>query len=83
MELKISSVSPATASSAENEALMEISRLSKILSGYDPGSGLSTWSNTREQPVHISVELFEVLDLFDQWRTKSGRTHDAAAELIA
>jgi thiamine biosynthesis lipoprotein ApbE len=34
------------------------------------------------EPVHISPELFEVLNLFDRWRERSGGALDASAETI-
>src|SRR5580765_256939 len=68
MELKISATSQADASIAENTVMQEIGRMTKILSAYDPNSEFSTWFKTSGQPVHISKELFDVLNLFDQWR---------------
>jgi len=63
--------------------LQEISRLSGILSGYDPNSEFSRWMRTRQTPERISPELFEVLGLFDQWRQRTGGALDASAEVIA
>jgi FAD:protein FMN transferase len=53
MELKISAVSPAAATAAENAALHEIARLSKILSAYDADSEFSRWFKTGQQPVQV------------------------------
>ena len=35
---------------------------------------------TRNEPVRVSPELFEVLALFDTWRERTGGAVDAAAE---
>jgi len=82
MELKVSAVSQQAATNAENAAIHEISRLSKILSAYDAGSEFSQWLRTSNVPVHVSQELFEVLSLFDEWRVRSGGALDASAEVI-
>ena len=83
MELKISATSQADASIAENVVMQEISRMTKILSAYDPNSEFSTWFKTSGQPVHISKELFDVLNLFDQWRVHTSGALDAAAEVVS
>src|SRR5215831_15934864 len=67
MEIKVSARSQQEASIAEATALAEISRLSKILSGYDPDSEFSRWLKTSGKAVPVSKELFEVLSLFDEW----------------
>jgi FAD:protein FMN transferase len=82
MELKISAVSPKEAANAEAAVLNEITRMGKILSAYDPTSEFSLWLKTSNQPVHVSSELFEVLNLFDQWRIKTGGALDASAEVV-
>ncbi|HEV3326287.1 MAG TPA: DUF2271 domain-containing protein [Puia sp.] len=82
LELKILSPSEKDASTAETAALKEIGRLDKILSGYDKGSEFSRWQKTSGQAVSVSPELFEVLDLFDQWRIRTGGALDASAEAI-
>jgi thiamine biosynthesis lipoprotein len=82
LELKIVTSSQKKASLAEAAALEEISRLDKILSAYDPASEFSSWLKTSRQAVHVSPELFEVLNLFDQWRSRSGGALDASAEVI-
>jgi FAD:protein FMN transferase len=68
-EMKVSAGSPVIADQAEWIALAEIDRLSAILSGYDSASEFCQWQKTLGYPVSISTELFEVLELFDQWRT--------------
>ena len=64
MEIKVSAVSQQAATQAENMAKQEINRLSKILSAYDATSEFSQWFKTSNQSVHISKELFAVLQLF-------------------
>ncbi len=82
LELKVSAATEAQASAAEAAALAEIDRLAKILSSYDAGSEFSRWRATAQSPVHVSTELFEVLNLFDQWRGRTGGALDASAEVV-
>jgi thiamine biosynthesis lipoprotein ApbE len=82
MEIKVSARSQQEASIAEATALAEISRLSKILSGYDPDSEFSRWLKTSGKAVPVSKELFEVLSLFDEWRLRTNGALDASAEVI-
>jgi thiamine biosynthesis lipoprotein len=82
MELKIYASSPNEAAGAEAAVLREISRMAKILSGYDPNSEFSRWLKTSGQPVKVSPELLEVLELFDDWRGRSSGALDASAEVI-
>jgi thiamine biosynthesis lipoprotein len=82
MEMKIAAGSRLESDRAGAAVLNEISRMSKILSGYDAKSEFSRWLQTYGQPVHVSRELFEVLDLFDQWRVRTEGAVDASAEVI-
>lgn len=82
LELKVVAASEARAQEAEAAVLKEIDREAKILSGYDPSSEYSRWFGTHGQAVRVSPELFEVLDLFDQWRNKTDGALDAAAETV-
>lgn len=82
LEIKIASVSDKQAALAEKAALAEISRLNKILSGYDINSEFSQWMHTHNKAVPVSKDLFTVLSLFDAWRKQSNGALDAAAELI-
>ncbi|HTI89442.1 MAG TPA: DUF2271 domain-containing protein [Puia sp.] len=82
MEMKIAASSRLASDGAGAAVLNEISRMSKILSGYDAKSEFSRWLQTRGQAVHVSRELFEVLDLFDQWRVRTDGALDASAEVI-
>jgi thiamine biosynthesis lipoprotein len=81
-DLKVMATSERSADLAEEAALKEIDRLSSILSSYDAGSEFSKWQQTRGESVRVSNELFEVLGLFDQWRTETGGALDAAAGSI-
>src|SRR5689334_5359396 len=71
MELKISTYSQTAANEVENIVLNEIRRLSKIVSAYDAESEFSSWLKTSGQPVHVSHELFQVMQLFDTWRMRT------------
>jgi thiamine biosynthesis lipoprotein ApbE len=82
MELKVSATSSEAAKKAENAVLHEIARLSAILSGYDPNSEFSRWERTMQVAVRVSPELFNVLGLFDRWRTRTGGALDASAEAV-
>jgi thiamine biosynthesis lipoprotein len=82
LELKFFATSQNEARTAETAALDEIGKLNKILSGYDANSEFSIWLRTSQKPVHVSAELFEVLNLFDQWRVWSGGALNASAEVI-
>ena len=82
LELKILAASSAQSEKARDAVLAEIDRGAKILSSWDPDSEFSRWFRTRDQAVHISPELFEVLDLFDRWRGRTDGALDASAETI-
>ena len=82
MEIKIKSTSEKQASVAEAAAMKEIDRLSSILSGYDINSEFSKWLKTINRAEKVSPELFEVLNLFDQWKDRSGGALDASAQVI-
>ncbi len=82
LEIKIHAGSEKQATAAEAAAMKEIERMGKILSAYDANSEFSKWMRTSQEATHVSPELFEVLNLFDQWRTKSGGALDASAQVI-
>ncbi len=82
MELKVLTQSKTNADQTETLVLNEISRMSKILSAYDAQSEFSKWMKTSNTPVKVSAELFEVLQLFDEWKQRTGGALDAAAEAI-
>lgn len=82
LQLKINAPSLAEAEKAEAAALAEIDRNTKILSAYDPTSEFSRWVKTANQPTPVSPELFEVLNLFQQWHDRTDGALDAAAETV-
>ncbi len=82
LQIKVAAASEAEASLAENHALAEIDRLDHILSGYNQQSEFSNWMRSGTKATAVSPELFEVLSLFDQWKTRSNGALDASAEVI-
>lgn len=82
LDLKVSAISPQASDQAEKAVLAEISRLSKVLSGYDPNSEFSRWAHTRNEATPVSPDLYNVLGLFDEWRLRTGGAVDASAEVI-
>jgi thiamine biosynthesis lipoprotein len=82
LEIKVVAPSAAQSEKAESAALAEIDRESHILSSWDPDSEFSRWFRTMGQPVRVSPELFEVLNLFDEWRGLTQGALDASAETI-
>ena len=82
LEIKVVASSAAQARSAEQAVLDEIDREARLLSSWDPQSEFSRWFRTRNEPVRVSSELFEVLSLFDQWREATHGALDASAEAI-
>ncbi|WP_410221797.1 DUF2271 domain-containing protein [Pedobacter sp.] len=72
LEFKISSSSEKQVELAEQAALTEINRLSAILSSYDRNSEFNKWMTAgTNKSIKISAELFEMLNLFEQWKTKT------------
>lgn len=83
LDLQVWSHSEAAADFAEQRALAAIDRWASILSSYDPKSEFSRWAATREVPVRISPELFQVLSLYDVWTSKtSGALTTGASAVI-
>ncbi len=82
LELRINADSAAAATAAEQCVLHEIDRLSAIFSGYDPTSEFSRWQQTRNQPIRVSSELFEVLQACDRWRTWTTGAFDPRVEAL-
>jgi thiamine biosynthesis lipoprotein ApbE len=80
LDLKIYAPNAAAAAKTESAILDEIDRQAKILSSWDRTSEFSHWFSTRNTPVAVSPELFQVLSLFDRWRTSTGGALDASAE---
>lgn len=80
LELKFTSSSAQSAEKAEQAALAEIDRLSSVFSAYDSNSEFSKWmKNELNKPVKVSKELFNMLQLFDQWKNRSNGALDASA----
>lgn len=83
LELKFAVASDKEAVRAENAALAEIERLNRILSGYDRESEFNRWLNTSGQSVRVSRELFDVLNLFDEWRVRTNGALDPSAQVVS
>ncbi|MEN9685942.1 MAG: hypothetical protein RLZZ28_1728 [Bacteroidota bacterium] len=83
LQLKIKAATEEKAALAETVVLKEINRLSKIISGYDKESEFSKWMQTTDIAVPVSKELMEVLNLFDEWKARTGGALDASAQVIA
>ena len=80
MELKVTSSSALEVEKAAQAALTEIDRLSSIFSAYDANSEFSKWMRQDlNKPIKVSKELFEMLDLFEQWKKRTGGALDASA----
>ncbi|HKW00558.1 MAG TPA: DUF2271 domain-containing protein [Vicinamibacterales bacterium] len=82
LELKIGAPNQDVADRATKRALDEIARESRILSSWDATSEFSRWAATHGQAVRVSPELFDVLDLFDQWRARTNGAIDPAAQSV-
>ena len=80
LQLTVRTASHESAARAEHAVLAEIARQSRILSSWDPNSEVSRWARTRGEAVRVSPELFDMLDLFDQWRSRSHGVIDPAAQ---
>jgi thiamine biosynthesis lipoprotein ApbE len=80
LELKVHSADRLVADRVERVVLDEITRESKILSSWDATSEFSRWATSKNTPVQVSPELFEVLGLYDRWRVKSHGALDASAQ---
>jgi thiamine biosynthesis lipoprotein ApbE len=83
MDLTIRAASDRAADAAESAALWQIDHDAKILSAYDPDSEFSRWFRTSGEPIRVSRELFDVLQLFDRWRERTAGALDASAEQAA
>ncbi len=82
LDLKVVAPSIAQAHKAETAVLNEIGRESKILSSWDPDSEFSRWARTQDQAVPVSRDLFEVLGMYDQWRTRTNGALNPSAESV-
>jgi thiamine biosynthesis lipoprotein ApbE len=80
LQFKITSTSETNAERAENAALAEIDRLSNIFSAYNDNSEFSQWiKQDLNKPVKVSKEFFEMLSLFEQWKSRTKGALDASA----
>ncbi|MBB2146260.1 DUF2271 domain-containing protein [Pedobacter sp. LMG 31464] len=80
LEFKFTSVSENEAEKAEVAALAEINRLSAVFSAYDEKSEFSQWMKQGlNKPVKVSKELFDMLNLFEQWKTRTNGALDASS----
>lgn len=82
LELRVRADSAAAARGAEARALAEIERLSAVLSAYDATSAFRRWQAGPRGAVKVPPELFEVLDLCDQWRERSSGAFEPRIELL-
>ena len=83
LEMKFATASDIEAGRAETAALAEFERVGKILSGYDATSEFSRWLKTSGEPVRVSPELFETLNLFAEWRARTHGALDPAAQVVS
>ncbi|MES2456965.1 MAG: DUF2271 domain-containing protein [Bacteroidota bacterium] len=83
LEIKVQAATQSDADLAENAAMNEIDRLSSILSAYDQKSEFSAFLLSSGSAEKLSPELFEVLSLFDQWKSRTNGALDPSAELIS
>jgi FAD:protein FMN transferase len=83
LELRVIARGPEAAAWAEGRVLAEIDRLSRIFSSYDATSEFRLWQATRDQPVKLSDELFEILLACDHWRDQSGGAFDVRVEALS
>lgn len=82
LEFKFTSISEAEADKAETVALKEIERLSSIFSTYDANSEFNKWmKQDLNTPVRVSKELYEMLELFAQWKKRTNGALDASAKV--
>ena len=82
LEMKFATASDLDAGRAETAALAEFERVGKILSGYDATSEFNRWLKTSGEPVRVSPELFETLNLFAEWRARTNGALDPAAQVV-
>ncbi len=76
LDLQVNTTSQVDAEAVNKAVGEEIERLRKILSTYDPACELSK-VNASLQPVRVSAELIEVLELYETWETKSSGAYSA------
>ncbi|MEO6235688.1 MAG: DUF2271 domain-containing protein [Vicinamibacterales bacterium] len=83
MDVTVVAASRPAAHAVAEAVLRAIQRDAQILSGYDPGSEFSRWFRTNGVAVSVSAELYEVLDMFDGWRARTGGALDPSSEAVS
>ncbi len=83
LELRVVADSARSAEKAEARVLAEIDRLSAIFSSHNPQSEFSSWQRTREIPVRVSSELFDVLSLADRLRIATAGAFDPRVAVVS
>jgi len=81
-QLEVTAPARSVALRAEATVLLEIDRLSGILSSYSEESELSVLLNGRATPRKASAELLEMLDASDRWKTLSAGAFNPAVETL-
>ncbi len=82
LEVRLRAIDQDSAAKAEASALGEIDRLSKILNTYDRSSEISRWLATKDVPVQVSPELFELLEASDRWRERSAGAFEPRVQIL-
>ncbi|GGB50041.1 FAD:protein FMN transferase [Deinococcus soli (ex Cha et al. 2016)] len=83
VEVQVVARTAAQAEAAEQAALTEIDRLTRIFNRFDPGSELCRWqARPGDAHVPLSLELLHVLRLADHWRALSGGAFHPGADAL-
>lgn len=83
VEVQVVARTAAQAEAAEQAALTEIDRLTRIFNRFDPGSELCRWqARPGDAHVPLSLELLHLLRLADHWRTLSGGAFHPGADAM-
>ncbi|GAA0517711.1 FAD:protein FMN transferase [Deinococcus depolymerans] len=80
VELQVVARTRAHAEHAEDAALSEIERLTRVFNRFDPTSELSRWQQRGGTHVPLSLDLLHVLRLADHWRALSGGAFHPGAD---
>ncbi|HND54249.1 MAG TPA: DUF2271 domain-containing protein [Pirellulaceae bacterium] len=81
-ELIVWTASPQLVGRAENVALDEVERMSRIVSTYDPNSEVSQWQTGR-RAGRLSVELTDLLRACERWRTRTDSAFHPGVEQLS
>ncbi|WP_217609690.1 FAD:protein FMN transferase [Deinococcus sp. GbtcB9] len=83
VEVQVVARTAAQAEAAEQAALTEIDRLTRIFNRFDPGSELRRWqARPGDTHVPLSLELLHLLRLADHWRALSGGAFHPGADAL-